>query len=63
MKPNSSLAPERPRFRNGHPDNGVTEEADQQCPSNAVLREDGNSHVCSESTTKSIFNDSDITFR
>ncbi|CAF1947552.1 unnamed protein product [Brassica oleracea var. botrytis] len=63
VKPNSSLAPERPRFRNGHPDNGVTEEADQQCPSNAVLREDGNSHVCSESTTKSIFNDSDITFR
>ncbi|CAG7900523.1 unnamed protein product [Brassica rapa] len=62
VKPNSSLAPERPRFRNGHPDNGA-EEADQQCPSNAVLREDGNSHVCSESTTKNIFNDSDITFR
>ncbi|KAG2323505.1 hypothetical protein Bca52824_016718 [Brassica carinata] len=63
VKPNSSLAPERPRFRNGHQDNCVTEEADQQCPSNAVLSEHGNSHDCGENTTKCTFNDSHITFR
>lgn len=63
VKPNSSLAPERPRFGHRHQDNGVAEEADQQCPSNGVLSEDGNSHVCSENTTKSTFNDSNITFR
>ncbi|XP_018433220.2 protein TRANSPARENT TESTA 9 isoform X1 [Raphanus sativus] len=63
VKPNSSLAPEHPRFGNGHPDNGVTEEADQQCSSTEVLNEDGDSHVCNENTTKSTFNNSHITFR
>ncbi|WZZ72761.1 hypothetical protein YC2023_084131 [Brassica napus] len=60
VKPNSSLAPERPRFGNGHPDNGVTEEADQQCSSTEVLNEDGD---CNENTTKTTFNNSHITFR
>ncbi|KAF3595000.1 hypothetical protein DY000_02024009, partial [Brassica cretica] len=60
VKPNSSLAPERPRFGNGHPDNGVAEEADQQCSSTEVLNEDGD---CNENTTKTTFNNSHITFR
>ncbi|CAG7902170.1 unnamed protein product [Brassica rapa] len=60
VKPNSSLAPEHPRFGNGHPDNGVVEEADQQCSSTEVLNEDGD---CNENTTKSTFNNSHITFR
>ncbi|CAH2051258.1 unnamed protein product, partial [Thlaspi arvense] len=63
VKPNSSLAPERLTYGNGHPDNGVAEETVQQCPSTAVSSEYGNSHVCSENTTKSIFNNSRITFR
>ncbi|KFK40296.1 hypothetical protein AALP_AA3G356800 [Arabis alpina] len=63
VKPKSSLAPECLTCGNGHPDNGVTEEAEQQCSSIAVSSEDVNSHVCSEDTTKNIFNNSHITFR
>ncbi|VVA99608.1 unnamed protein product [Arabis nemorensis] len=63
VKPKSSLAPEHLTCGNGHPDNGVTEEADRQCPSTAVSGEDGNSHACSEDTTKTIFNNSHSTFR
>uniref|UniRef100_M4D6R4 FPL domain-containing protein n=1 Tax=Brassica campestris TaxID=3711 RepID=M4D6R4_BRACM len=48
------------KFGNGHPDNGVVEEADQQCSSTEVLNEDGD---CNENTTKSTFNNSHITFR
>ncbi|KAF8118272.1 hypothetical protein N665_0005s0040 [Sinapis alba] len=63
VKPNSSLAPERPRFGNGHPENGVAEEADQQYSSTEILNEDKESHICKENTTKSTFNNSHITFR
>ncbi|XP_024016405.1 uncharacterized protein LOC18025801 isoform X2 [Eutrema salsugineum] len=65
VKPNSNLAPERLTYGNGHPDSSVSEEADQQCPSTStsVSSEGGNSHVCSENTTKSIFDNSHITFR
>lgn len=63
VKPNNSLAPELLTYGNGHPDKGVTEEADQQCSSTAVMSEDGKSHVCSEDTPKSIFNNSHMTFR
>ncbi|CAN8257621.1 unnamed protein product [Cochlearia groenlandica] len=63
VKPNSSLAPERLRYGNGHPDNGVAEEEDQQCSSTSVSNEDENSHVCSENTTQNISKNSHITFR
>jgi protein CLEC16A len=64
VKPNSSLAPEGLTYVNGHPDKGVTEEANQQCSSTAAgMSDDGNSHLCSEDTPKSIFNNSHMTFR
>lgn len=63
VKPNSSLAPERRTYGNGHSDTGVAEEAHQQCSSTAVTSEDINSHICHEDATKSIFNNSHITFR
>uniref|UniRef100_A0A1J3E733 Protein CLEC16A-like protein n=1 Tax=Noccaea caerulescens TaxID=107243 RepID=A0A1J3E733_NOCCA len=63
VKPNSRLAPERLTYANGHPDNGVAKEADQQSSSTAVSSEEENSHVCSEDTTKSVFNNSHMTFR
>ncbi|KAL1188600.1 Protein TRANSPARENT TESTA 9 [Cardamine amara subsp. amara] len=63
VKPNSSLAPERLKYGNGHPDNGVAEEVDQPCSSTTGSSEYENSHFCSKDTAKSIFNSSNITFR
>lgn len=63
VKPKSTLVPERLKYGNGHPDDGVAEQADQQCSNTAISSEDGNSHVCSKDTTNSIFSSSNITFR
>ncbi|KAL1198210.1 Protein TRANSPARENT TESTA 9 [Cardamine amara subsp. amara] len=63
VKPNSSLAPERLKYGNGHSDNDVAEEVDQPCSSTTGSSEDENSHFCSKDTAKSIFNSSNITFR